>query len=84
MDARLQRRGHSLTPHDVSPRSFQLVARLLTTTGNGFAGKRKKKKSRASSLLAFHRVLLAYRINPETILILIVLPCQPTPIHPAK
>lgn len=64
MDARLQRRGHSLTPHDVSPRSFQLVAaRLLTTTGNGFAGKRKKEKkrktSRAStpSLLAFHRLL---------------------------
>lgn len=66
MDVRLQRRGHSLTPHDVSPRSFQLVARLLTTTGNGFAGKRKEKKkkkkretSRAStpSLLAFHRVL---------------------------
>lgn len=64
MDARLQRRGHSLTPHDVSPRSFQLVAaRLLTTTRNGFAGKRKKEKkrktSRAStpSLLAFHRLL---------------------------
>lgn len=46
MDARLQRRGHSLTPHDVSPRSFQLVARLLTTTGNGFAGKRKEKKKK--------------------------------------
>lgn len=74
MDARLQRQGHSLTPHDVSPRSFQLVARLLTTTGNGFAGKRKEKKKKKkkrdkSRLHALpsrlpSRPLLAYRINP--------------------
>lgn len=73
MDARLQRRGHSLTPHDVSPRSFQLVvARLLTTTGNGFAGKRKKEKKKKKDKSRLHALpsrlpsppLLAYRINP--------------------
>lgn len=48
MDARLQRRGHSLTPHDVSPRSFQLVvARLLTR--QWVCWKTKKETSRAST-----------------------------------